>query len=147
MKQRDVKSSISQPIVPQTLSGLGITTSRSALAPLGRIVSDVHRLETCRTIIGDHRVSKGMLIVVFGEVKALCGSVRLLTEFRGTQYDLGQFDQMMDFSDGSDLLIESDGPAMNPQGTGNRCDATVDLGQHRIDDLSGVTYDQSLLHH
>ena len=58
MKQWDVKSNISQPIVPQALGGLGITTSGSVLALLGRIVGDVHRLETYRTIIGDHRVSK-----------------------------------------------------------------------------------------
>lgn len=59
MKQWDVKSNISQPIVPQALGGLGITTSGSVLALLGRIVGDVHRLETYRTIIGDHRVSNG----------------------------------------------------------------------------------------
>lgn len=67
MKQWDVKSNISQPIVPQALGGLGITTSGSVLALLGRIVGDVHRLETYRTIIGDHRVSKEMLIVAFGK--------------------------------------------------------------------------------
>ena len=55
MKQWDVKSNISQPIVPQALGGLGITTSGSVLALLGRIVGDVHRLETYRTIIGDNQ--------------------------------------------------------------------------------------------
>ena len=46
-----------------------------------------------------------------------------------------------------DLLIESGGLVMGPQGIGNRCDVTVDLGQRRIDGLSGATYSQSLLHH
>ena len=102
MKQWDVKSNISQPIVPQALGGLGITTSGSVLALLGRIVGDVHRLETYRTIIGDHRVSKEMLIVAFGEIKALHGSARFLTGFGSVQHDLGQFDQMTDFPDGGD---------------------------------------------
>ena len=147
MKQWDVKSNISQPIVPQALGGLGITTSGSVLALLGRIVGDVHRLETYRTIIGDHRVSKEMLIVAFGEIKALHGSARFLTGFGSVQHDLGQFDQMTDFPDGGDLLIESGGLVMGPQGIGNRCDVTVDLGQRRIDGLSGAPYGQSLLHH
>ena len=54
---------------------------------------------------------------------------------------------MTDFPDGGDLLIESGGLVMGPQGIGNRCDVTVDLGQRRIDGLSGATYGQSLLHH
>ena len=71
---------------------LGITTSGSVLALLGWIVGDVHRLETCRTIIGDHRVSKEMLIVAFGEIKSLHGSAGFLTGFGSVQHGLGQFD-------------------------------------------------------
>ena len=88
-----------------------------------------------------------MLIVAFGEIKALHGSARFLTGFGSVQHDLGQFDQMTDFPDGGDLLIESGGLVMGPQGIGNRRDVTVDLGQRRIDGLSGATYGQSLLHH